>query len=88
MINWLWAIPWVAIIIFTVGFFIGIRTARKENLELNRRIDNERDFINQLDTLREIVERRYDALHNEMRFNEDRFLEINRKLNEEEKANG
>ena len=92
MINWLWAIPWAAIAIFTVGLavgnMIGRRTARKEDLELIYRQDNDRDITVQIDTLKDLMERRYDIIRSEFRRNEDRFLEMNKKLNKEENENG
>lgn len=41
MINWLWAIPWIVIIIFYAGWHFGGKVATKK--ELNRRYMEEAD---------------------------------------------
>jgi len=70
MINWLWAIPWIVIIIFYAGWHFGGKVAvRKEIREQMRERDNresEKNYIKtiselykQLDNLESKIERIY-----------------------------
>lgn len=66
MINWLWVIPWIAIIIFVFGWFLGSKWTHRQE----RRMQYQDREI-------EIMERHYgseiDALHTQIRKLEERL---------------
>ena len=55
MINWLWVIPWIAIIMFAAGWFLGSRWQLKRT---NEKWYQERDF----DDYRRGINREVDSL--------------------------
>ena len=61
MINWLWAIPWIVIIIFYAGWHFGGKIATKK--ELVRKYQEEADMSNDLSINKKISEL-YEYLYN------------------------